>query len=429
MRLLDRYISREVASHSLLGLAVFTFVFFVPSLVQLMDLIVRHSGGPGTIILLFLCTLPAALVFTIPMAVLVGVLIGLGRLSADSEIVAIHACGISLRRLLLPIGVVAGACTAATLAMTLWLSPASLRIFARLEGQILSSQAPSSIQPRVFDERLPHYILYVQDVEATATQWRGVFLAATGNDGPSAVTTASGALVVTGRNDNQIDLHLGAGALHEYDPKQPARYNVTRFGESDIPVDISRAVTAVVNPSLSVRQQSTSSLLFDNGPSWRQSRVELQNRLAFPAACLVFALLGIPMGVRPRRGGRAAGLILALVLIGGYYFLFVWGAHTAIQGRTAPWLGIWLANMVGFIGGLLLLTRIESVRRPNPLLARLESAWHSLRNGSTEKAVTNGASAGGNGSYKASQPALDFRRIVRRAPLAFPNLVDIYLLQ
>jgi lipopolysaccharide export LptBFGC system permease protein LptF len=92
MRLLDRYITREVASHAVLGLAVFTFVFFVPQLVRLMDLIVRHSGSTWTVLELFLCSLPPVLTFTLPMAVLVGVLIGLGRLSADSEIVALHAC-------------------------------------------------------------------------------------------------------------------------------------------------------------------------------------------------------------------------------------------------------------------------------------------------------------------------------------------------
>src|SRR5580698_6755775 len=91
MRLLDRYLCREVASHAILGLAVFTFVFFVPNLVHLMDLVVRHSGGLSTVLLLFLCTLPPVLGFTIPMGVLVGVLIGLGRLSAASEIVALHA--------------------------------------------------------------------------------------------------------------------------------------------------------------------------------------------------------------------------------------------------------------------------------------------------------------------------------------------------
>ena len=177
MRLLDKYIGREVASHAALGLAVFTFVFFVPQLVRLMDMIVRHSGGIGTVLLIFLCSLTPVLAFTIPMAVLVGVLIGLGRLSADSEIVALHACGISLRRLLMPIGLVALGCGIGTLVLTFWLSPAAVRTLRSLEQQVLSSQAPFAIQPRVFDERFPHLILYVQDVEAAATRWSGVFLA------------------------------------------------------------------------------------------------------------------------------------------------------------------------------------------------------------------------------------------------------------
>ena len=80
--------------------------------------------------------------------------------------------------------------------------------------------------------------------------------------------------------------------------------------------------------------------------------MELHRRLAFPAACLVFALLGVPVGVRPRRGGRATGLILTLILIGGYYFLFVTGAHMAQQGSISPWLGIWIANIVALIIGL-----------------------------------------------------------------------------
>src|SRR5271170_62749 len=198
MRLLDRYICREVVSHSVLGLAVFTFVFFVPQLVRLMDLIVRHSGGIGIVTLLFICSLAPVLAFTIPMAVLVGVLIGLGRLSADSEIVAIHASGISLRRLLVPIGFVALGCGLLTLILTFWLIPLSWRTLGRLEQRILSSQVPYAVQPRVFDERFPRFVLYVQDVEAAATRWRGVFLAASGGQAGSTITIAQDATIVQG---------------------------------------------------------------------------------------------------------------------------------------------------------------------------------------------------------------------------------------
>src|SRR5260370_41284172 len=89
MRILDRYIVREVVRHALLGLLIFTFVLFVPKLVHLMELIVRHSGSGSQILTLFLCIVPGILVFTIPMAVLIGVLLGLGRLSIDRQIISL----------------------------------------------------------------------------------------------------------------------------------------------------------------------------------------------------------------------------------------------------------------------------------------------------------------------------------------------------
>jgi lipopolysaccharide export LptBFGC system permease protein LptF len=107
MRIIDRYIFREILSHALLGLAVFTFVFFIPQLIRLMELAVRHSAGGGSAALLFLCSMPDVLVYTVPISVLVGVLIGLGRMSADSEVIALHALGIGLRRLLVPVGALA----------------------------------------------------------------------------------------------------------------------------------------------------------------------------------------------------------------------------------------------------------------------------------------------------------------------------------
>src|SRR5271165_6516172 len=148
MRILDRYIVREVFRHALLGLAVFTFVFFVPKLVQLMELFVRHSGSSTQILELFLCIFPAVLTFTLPMAVLIGVLLGLGRMSADSEIIALTALGIGRRRILLPVGVIAFAGAIATLGMTVWLGPMAAHKYRSLETDLLASQASFAVQPR-----------------------------------------------------------------------------------------------------------------------------------------------------------------------------------------------------------------------------------------------------------------------------------------
>lgn len=446
MRLLDRYIAREVTSHALLGLAVFTFVLFIPQLVRLMDLVVRHSEGFGTTAILFLCLLPPVLIFAIPMAVLVGVLIGLGRFSADSEIVALHACGISLRRLLVPIGAVALACSAITLVVTFWLSPLSLRTLHRLQDQILSSQAPFAVQPRVFDERFPRFVLYVQDESAAATHWRDVFLAYTGNSRTSTITTAKDALVFSGPGKDQIEIRLGAGSTHEYDARLPDRYNVSTFGGTDQVVNVTSTNTGAANVSVSDAALYVSALLAARDGAWRNAHVEFQRRMAFPAACLVFALLGVPIGVRPRRGGRAAGMILTLVLIGGYYFVFVTGDHFARLGSVSPWFGIWAANIVAAIIGVAFLRRIEHIRRPSRVLAWLDSLRRrrqlarkrSLRdalipasNGPVANgAVPNGAPANGvNGANGAGQYASGLRAALIKRSIGFPLLVDIYLLQ
>jgi LPS export ABC transporter permease LptF/LPS export ABC transporter permease LptG len=446
MRLLDRYITREVASHAILGLAVFTFVFFVPQLVRLMDLIVRHSGSTWTVAKLFLCSLPPVLTFTLPMAVLVGVLIGLGRLSADSEIVALHACGISLRRLLLPVGFVAAASALITLVMTFWLSPIAVRTLRSLEDELRSSQAPFAVQPRVFDERFPHFILYVQDVEAAATHWRGVFLAASGGQVGSTITVAEDATILqseSSRQNAEIELHLGTGSTHEYDPRELAHYNVTTFGESAIPIDISTAPGAGSNAksvAISNAEQSVMALARARGANWRDARVELHRRIAFPAACLIFALLGVPVGVRPRRGGRATGMILTLVLIGGYYFLFVTGAHMAQQGSISPWLGIWMANIVAVVVGLYLLRLIENIRKPNPLVAWFDARWSRFRQNQrleseaapipASNGPINGTVLTADGPFARIQTVAGIRRSAGAGTAAaFPMLIDFYLLQ
>ena len=437
MRILDKYIGREVATHSLLGLLVFTSVLYVPQLVVLMGVIVRHSSGLGTIALLLLSTLAPVFIFTVPMSVLVGVLIGLGRMSADSEIVALHSCGISLRRLLRPIGLVAIGAAAITALMTFWLSPLAYREFDRLEAQVIASQAPYAIQPRVFDG-FPRFVLYVQDVANGAARWNGVFLANTdspnGGTNPPTITVAQYAEILEGPGPNEVQLHLGPGRMDHYDPRHPANYNVTDFNASDLSIDLSAAVAARNTKTLP-REETTSALLHDNGPDWLESRVEFQRRFAFPCAALVFALLGIPIGVRPRRGGRAAGLILTITLIGCYYLIYVYGYEMAKQGRISPFVGVWAANIVTGILGILFLRRIESVRKASRIgdwfeMKRFKFVRWRATFGRGAAKTTSGSGNGSSGLAVVPAGGYAIRRSTRiQNAIGFPLLVDTYLLQ
>src|SRR5215472_8136984 len=137
MRILDRYIVREVSRHAFLGLVVFTFVFLVPRLERVMEIYVRHVGSGAQILELFLCIFPGVFVFTLPMATLIGVLLGLGRMSADSEIIALTSLGIGRRRILLPVGVLALAGALSTLLMTGWVTPTAMRSLHAAEAELI----------------------------------------------------------------------------------------------------------------------------------------------------------------------------------------------------------------------------------------------------------------------------------------------------
>src|SRR5438105_46705 len=340
MRILDRYIVREVSRHAFLGLVVFTFVFLVPRLVQLMEIYVRHVGSDVQILKFFLCIFPGVFVFTVPIATLIGVLLGLGRMSADSEIIALTSLGIGRRRILFPVGMLAMAAALLTLMITAWVGPAALRTVNSIKADLASSQISFQVQPRVFDERFPKKVLYVNDVSASGTQWHGVFVAEVGDESGSQLTLAENAIVIAEPKQGKLELHLKGGTTHEVSRKDPDHYSVTDFGQSDWPIEVTGLVSSQQR-ALSNPERVTADLLKENGKNWREARVEFQRRLAFPFACLVFALVAVPLGAQPRRGGRAAGTLLSILLIGLYYSLSIMGAGFAREGKMRRWTGIW----------------------------------------------------------------------------------------
>lgn len=423
MRILDRYIVREICRHALIGLVVFTFVFFVPQLIRLMELFVRHSGSGGQILKLFLCIFPGVFTFTVPIAVLLGVLLGLGRMSADSEIIAITALGIGRRRLLLPVAMLALGGCGLTAAMTLWLGPLALRTFRSIETRLIASQISFQVQPRVFDERFPHLVLYVNDLSANGTRWHGVFLAETGGESGSRLTLAEDAIVIAEPSQGKVELHLKDGSTHEFSREDAEHYSVTDFGQSDWPIEVSDLGASQARV-LSTTERGNRSLVTDQGPGWREARVEFNRRLAFPAACLVFALIAVPLGAEPRRGGRAAGSLIGVLLIAGYYLLFITGAQFAREGKLSPAGGIWAANLALLALAIFLLPRMEYMRgdaRKLPFLQVFRSWARLLRRKKAQARARAPRAANGNSASGAAE--------VAGSGGSFPRVLDLYVLR
>lgn len=424
MRILDRYIVREVSRHALLGLVVFTFVFLVPRLVRLMELYVRHVGSGAQTLQLFLCIFPGVFVFTVPMGTLIGVLLGLGRMSADSEIIALTALGIGRRRTLLPVGVLALAGALLTMMMTGWVGPAALRTLHAAEADLASSQVSFQVQPRVFDERFPNKVLYVNDVSASGTHWHGIFVAETGAESGSRVTLADSAIVIAEPKVGKLELHLEGGTTHEFLRADVNHYSLTSFGHSDWPIEVSGLGQNQMRQR-SIQEQSMGEVFAGKARGSREASVEFHTRLAFPVACMVFALVAVPLGAQPRRGGRAAGSILAVLLIAVYYLLLILGAGLARQGKLSPAAGIWMANAILAALGLILLPRMEQFRGENPWLRRLAYFSRRMRLARRRKAQARARAAAALvviGERNANE-------LPAPSSGSFPRLMDLYVLR
>jgi LPS export ABC transporter permease LptG/LPS export ABC transporter permease LptF len=363
MRILTRYILTETISHSLLGLLVFTFVLFIPYLGHLLELVVRHDLPVSSVFTLFVLPIPRILMFTVPMAVLVGTLIGLSRMAADGEVIAARASGIGLGQFVSPVMMLAGAGWGIALWMSLSLSPQAARKLDRMETGLKASQVPYEIQPRVFIEQFPNRLFYLEDVTGSRSRWRGVFYADTTRHDQVQVTLAESGVLVNEPEQNRLLLHLFQGTTHEIDPQHPERDSVGSFTENDVPIPLEEAGGPVVErsspPLLSLQQL----FVLAGQPGQSQAAlVELHYRFALPLAAVVLAMVGIPLGLSTRKGGKAVGLLLTILLVFAYYILMAFGRSFALQGRLPPALGLWLANLVFGAAGLFMITHLRRVR-------------------------------------------------------------------
>ena len=385
MGLLNRRVFRETAIATLLGTLLFTFVLSLRGIGQFFELLMRSSASSGTLLYLFGLLLPPSLIFTVPIGVLVGVLLALSRMSGDGEITAMRAAGISGRRLLLPVGLLALAGMLATAACTLWLTPWAIRETYRVVNQLAAEQLTAEIQPRVFQEQFPNTILFVADViPGPLVHWKKVFLAQMdasaagshpGSQGPL-VTVAQEATAVSDLAHNRIQLSL-LGASSYQAGATPEEYYSTSFPRGEQALEVRPPGERRARP---FRETDTLPLLQAAAHS-AEARIELHQRLALPPACLLLALLGLPLGISSRKGGKSGAVITTLLLAFLYYMGLISMIGLARQGNLPVAAAVWTPNLTYGAAAFWLLSRLE---RPGDrdllggLRDRLESLYQKL---------------------------------------------------
>lgn len=395
---LDRYLLRELAGPFLLGTVLFTVFLLIDRLYHLTELVITRGVPLHLVLQLLALMLPSFLAHTLPMALLMAVLVGGGRLAADLEIVACRAAGVSPWRLFRPVAAAALAIVGATAALTLVVNPAANRAFQHQLVRIVEARAAAALRDRVFTTAFSGVVVYVEELGATPTALRGVLVSDERDPKISRIITARAGHLLTDETSGRITLRLLDGGVNEADvePVDPPRhlrtdqvpaggaasarrYRYTAFSVYDMALAVDsplRAAPRIQKPEKDLTWPELRAAVREAGePGTRLPLlVELHKRLAVPAAALVFALAGFPLAVRAQRGGRSAALVTTLAILVAYHVLLS-SLEGLAQTRVLPaWLAVWAPNLLfGALGTLLLTAAARGWRAP-----RLGGLWRVL---------------------------------------------------
>jgi LPS export ABC transporter permease LptF/LPS export ABC transporter permease LptG len=380
MKIIDRYVIRQMLPPILLGLLVFTFVLIIPQIKEHAQSFIAKGVSPGIVLTAMLLLVPQALALTIPMSFLLGLLIAFTRLSVDREFVAMQACGMSLARLLRPVGVVSVLCALATFYIWAVVVPDSNQRFREIAFNVVAQRAEYKIRSRVFFDDFPNLVLWVRDVPASGGGWNGVFISDTRSGSAPAIYLARHGRVSIDRQRSRIELILESGTRHT--SNADGKYEVSQFERFWVTLDpttvFPKALPEPGPNELTIAQlRARAADMASRGQSPHIELITLHRKWSIPVACLVFGLIGIALGATNRRDGALGSFVLGLAVIFAYYIPMYLGPSLAKGKLVAPWLAAWLPNIVmGLAGVLLFAWRDKAADRP---LQVPLPAWLRLR--------------------------------------------------
>ncbi|MDP9192231.1 MAG: LPS export ABC transporter permease LptG [Acidobacteriota bacterium] len=460
MKIFSRYVFKEMIGPTLLGFIFYTSIILMRQLFDLAGLIIKRSLSGAVVGKLLVYILPNIVVLTLPMSLLFGILIAVGRLSSDSEIVAMRALGISTRTIYRPVFLFSFFMAVLNFYLINSVMPDSNRQFVALQAELTTSAAENVVKPQVFHTGYANLMIYVDDVDSQTGQWKGVFVADSRTDesadpsspqemsanltapqdeedlaalsqqgvGQRIILAKSGNLAVVGKS-RDIWMNLTAAETHVWNARRADRYDHTGNESQRIRLPSVGNSFDVSTLGRSLREMDLRQLLEQQrkfsqgtGPSNRvarnMARVEIHKKFAIPFACIAFGVIGLPLGITNRRGGKSSGFTLSIGIILFYYLMLINGEQLATNGKIPAALGIWGANFILLMAGIFLMSRANrdfAARSGQGLFARMAVAVRRRLARRSARPVEVAAE--------------DDPSVLNQLDITFPNIIDRYVLR
>ena len=355
---------KELLPSFLLGVVGFTFILLTGRILQLTELFVNKGIPLGYILTLLYFLLPSFLVLTIPMATLLSVLLTFNRLSGDNEITALKASGVSLYQMTPPVLLLALSTTLATTFLSLYSLPRANQASRSLLYEMASSRAHAGVRERVFNDEFEGLVLYVERVTPRTFQWENVFISDSRNAAETHTIIARQGMVLSDPHLLIVTLRLKNGAIHKLGD-QPNAYQKIDFNTYDLRLDLKTGLKEMKTDEKHPADMSLSELteavqaLRSKKADFKPQMIKIHEKFSIPFACLVFGIIGIPLGLQSRtsRAGRSLGFAWSIGLLLIYYLLTNAGTSLAERGILLLEVGMWAPNTI-FLGfGMYLLIK------------------------------------------------------------------------
>ena len=364
--LLYSYLATELLAPFFASFLILYGVFFLVRLIPLLEVVLELGINFADFVRLFSYIFPHLLLYVIPMASMAGIIIGFTRLTNDREILALKACGISLRQMLPPVIMVAAVIASLTGYFSIRLIPAGEIAMRQLMFQLAKEKIDKGIKEKKFTEALGDLVVYVDQIDEK-NQWTGVFVSDMRDRLQPIITMAKNGYMEADVQNMGVTIVLNNGTLHNTDGKDN---QVIRFSRYQLQIPLKpptrfdgEDVTQISKGAMSQQQLLHSARQY--GPDTKRGIIyltEYHHRRVLPVGCFLLSLLGLPLGLQAGPGRKAAGIPLGLGFFVLYYVAFTM-CRTLVEDMALPLVfGMWLPNIIFAAITILIFWRVEQER-------------------------------------------------------------------
>lgn len=366
-KIINRYLFKEIASPFIIILFVLTFVLLMGKILQIMDLFINKGVSFFSIVQIILFLLPYFMLFTIPIALLIAILIAMGRLSSDNEITAMKTSGISLLQLFYPVAIASLIAFIFSIIISYYIVPHSNTATRRLLFNVVQQNVNIGLKEKIFNDDFKDFLIYADKIPADKSYMEGIIVSDKRTISEHNTIFAKKAFLVSDPKSMNVKLKLENGSIHTVSPNL-RNYRKIDFITYEISLDLSSALSNFDKPSKSAKDMTMNELLENmqkpgiKDKDIRELYIEAHKKFSIPLACILFGLLALPLGIRSHRSVKSKGFAIGLLIVCFYYLLRIGGEAFAETGYIPVAVGVWIPNILfAFIGAVLFYTTYKEI--------------------------------------------------------------------